>query len=549
MIDLEHAVDTKDPPPYAPLKREESDEEDDDANEEVEDSSQALLSQNRARLPHLTEKRWPQIRNIVIESAPSLLLTTVSLLFSGELLDKVSRWRAMRQVHQLIMVIPAVLNLKGNLEMNLSARLGTAANVGELEDPTTRRAIIIGNLTFLQVQAAVVSFIVASLSSVLVLLFPGLLPASNPAPPNTTPSSSPETNVTSALLLAARKPRIPFPTTGEQIAPGFSTFVMVTSTSMASACLSSIVLGSFMCGLVVLCLHFNLDPDNIAPPIASCLGDLVTLLFIGLTSSILIPFLTTPSTPSSPFPHSLPFPLLPFLLLIFLFCSATFALVYTARNPHVRPLLGQGWSPLFGAMTISTGTGIVLEMFVSRYEGFALLAVVISGLPGSVGSILVSRLSTSLHAAALAVSPAVHEAEHSSSFSNSSSISNSIPRPRKEPSTKLVIITLLLVTIPIEIAFLGMIRVLGWLHLPILFVVFSVVFFFCAVTISLLVARFLTSYLWSKGRDPDMYALPIHSALMDLVGQLLLVVCFEIAQLLGARVKMTAPSAGGVGVG
>lgn len=46
-----------------------------------------------------------------------------------------------------------------------------------------------------------------------------------------------------------------------------------------------------------------------------------------------------------------------------------------------------------------------------------------------------------------------------------------------------------------------------------------------------------------------MYALPIHSALMDLVGQLLLVVCFEIAQLLGARVKMTAPSAGGVGVG
>lgn len=73
MIDLEHAVDTKDPPPYAPLKREESDEEDDDANEEVEDSSQALLSQNRARLPHLTEKRWPQIRNIVIEVQACLL--------------------------------------------------------------------------------------------------------------------------------------------------------------------------------------------------------------------------------------------------------------------------------------------------------------------------------------------------------------------------------------------------------------------------------------------------------------------------------------------
>jgi solute carrier family 41 len=71
------------------------------------------------------------------------------------------------------------------------------------------------------------------------------------------------------------------------------------------------------------------------------------------------------------------------------------------------------------------------------------------------------------------------------------------------------------------------------------------------VTISLLVARRLTSYLWSKGLDPDMYALPIHSALMDLVGQLMLVVCFEIAQLLGARVRMVpvAGAGGGAAVG
>jgi hypothetical protein len=34
-----------------------------------------------------------------------------------------------------------------------------------------------------------------------------------------------------------------------------------------------------------------------------------------------------------------------------------------------------------------------------------------------------------------------------------------------------------------------------------------------------------------------MYALPIHSALMDLIGQLLLVLCFEIVSLLGAHVR------------
>jgi len=58
---------------------------------------------------------------------------------------------------------------------------------------------------------------------------------------------------------------------------------------------------------------------------------------------------------------------------------AVVCLVYTVRNPHVRSLVTEGWSPLFAAMIISSGTGLVLDMFVSRYEGFAILAVVISG--------------------------------------------------------------------------------------------------------------------------------------------------------------------------
>ena len=40
----------------------------------------------------------------------------------------------MRRIDELIIIIPVILNLKGNLEMNLSARLGTAANTGLLDD-------------------------------------------------------------------------------------------------------------------------------------------------------------------------------------------------------------------------------------------------------------------------------------------------------------------------------------------------------------------------------------------------------------------------------
>jgi cation transporter-like permease len=94
--------------------------------------------------------------------------------------------------------------------------------------------------------------------------------------------------------------------------------------------------------------------------------------------------------------------------------------------------------------------------------------MVLLGLPGSVGSIFVSRLSTALHAAALLPS------------------SNMSGSRGEDPNPNLVMITLLLVTIPVEVIFLATLHWLGWLRLPILFAVFSVIFFCCAVSASTL---------------------------------------------------------------
>ncbi|KAI6097962.1 hypothetical protein EDD16DRAFT_1498967, partial [Pisolithus croceorrhizus] len=412
------------------------------------------------------------------------LLTTVGLLFTGELLDHVSRWRAMRAINELIMIVPVILNLKGNLEMNLSARLGTAANMGSLDDPRNRRNIIYGNLALLQIQAAVVASVAACVSMALGSIVPD------------SPSTAPilfggEANNSTTLI--SRAPR-PLPMNPGQPKSGVAEFVMVASSAMMSACLSSVLLGSFMCTLIVACRRFGRDPDNIAPPVASCLGDLVTLCLLAAVSSLLIDFINTP---------------LPYILILCLVLSATSCFFIVRRNNCVKDLIWRGWLPLFGAMVISSATGIVLDIFASRYQGFPLLAVVISaGLPGSVGSIAISRLSTSLHA----------EKHHAHSR-------------RKEPSKKLVTTTLLLITIPVEIIFLATLQVFGWLQLSILFAVLSVLLFCCAVTISLLIANALTDFLWSKDLDPDMYALPIHSALMDLVGQLLLVLCFQLVSL------------------
>lgn len=125
----------------------------------------------------------------------------------------------MSRVDELIMIIPVVLNLKGNLEMNLSARLSTAANVGELDTPDIRRAIITGNLTLLQVQATVVSFVAACVAFLLGRVIPR--PSGNEAGPSAPGNSTSSVvgEVTGQMArhfisrtdLVARRPRPIFP--------------------------------------------------------------------------------------------------------------------------------------------------------------------------------------------------------------------------------------------------------------------------------------------------------------------------------------------------
>ncbi|KAK2460686.1 hypothetical protein APHAL10511_007156 [Amanita phalloides] len=470
----------------------------DDAEDESGLDDAALLgphSRTRGSERPSARSTWIQVRGLVTEAAPTLLLTTFSLAFTGELMDHVSRWQAMRELDQLILIIPVILNLNGNIEMNLSARLGTAANVGELDNPTFRRSMIAGNMALLQVQTIGVSFIAACVSFLLSIILPRH---------NMTTKPAHHEQRTSLHSLPPRR-LIPHPSADSKHKVDFHAFIMVASSAMSAASLSGLGLGSFMCTLAVLSRAFGLDPDNIAPPIASCLGDLVTLSLFGFVSNILIPFLGTP---------------VPFVVFLLVTSSAVTCLYFTSRNPHVRDLLFQGWAPLFGAMVISCGTGIVLDLFVRKYEDFALLSVVISGLPGAVGSVYISRLSTSLHAIAW---------KHSPSF-NSPTLNeqDTLRAGALQFSPRLAMITLLLVTLPVEIVFLSILQALGWLHPSFIFATFSVFFFCCAVLASLFIGHLLTNLLWSRRLDPDMYALPIHSALMDLVGQALLILCFEL---------------------
>lgn len=181
----------------------------DPQDDEDADDNQALLRTTDSRVSrHLGQKGsfvtiWPQIKGIVVEVSPDFLnlhdLSTrppersypaydhnqslihwkvarqgvgeyvlqpylVLTIFNCKFLQ---HWRAMKEVDQLIIIVPTVLNLNGNLEMNLSSRLGTASNVGQLDDPVIRRSILTGSLALLQVQTISVSFIAACIALIL----------------------------------------------------------------------------------------------------------------------------------------------------------------------------------------------------------------------------------------------------------------------------------------------------------------------------------------------------------------------------------------------
>lgn len=85
-------------------------------------------------------------------------------------------------------------------------------------------------------------------------------------------------------------------------------------------------------------------------------------------------------------------------------------------------------------------------------------------------SIFVSRLSTALHAATVKASSLLSSVQD-------------LDKDKHHPSPRLVMLTLIGVSIPVEITFLATVHFLGWIKLPFIFILLQVVFFLVAVCV------------------------------------------------------------------
>ncbi|EST09845.1 Divalent cation transporter [Kalmanozyma brasiliensis GHG001] len=489
---------------------------------------------------------------IAREALPTLIVSVLSLMFSGELLVHLARWPVFRKVDKLFILIPILLNMKGNLEMNLSLRMSTSANIGELDVRRTRETLIRGNLALLQVQALIVSMFAGVLAFVLGVVTPDPQVEAPVSPVPTTPrQQTPENALISSIVRSAfsavtlrnrrrslagtattqggswlQKRRIihhPKPPTDPalRLRNGYFEFVLVIATAMLSASLSSAMLGSFMCALVVIARRAGANPDNIASPLAASLGDLTTLTILGLLASSLVHFEGT-------------FLATVILAAMAVACIASFIVTY--RNAYVRELLTSGWVPLLMAMFISSGAGLVLDEYVGKYEGFALLAPVISGLPGACAAIFASRITTSLHSGkgAALLRAASKAGDVGGIRGTLASIRSVLLIPPIEGW--LVPISLFTMGVGIKVVFIVMIRVAGQMSFGWIFALTFIGASVAANLFALYLAHVICLVLWSRDYDPDIYCLPFVSSIVDVVGQSLLVMTFGVATGLGDHI-------------
>uniref|UniRef100_A0A8D3CA79 Solute carrier family 41 member n=1 Tax=Scophthalmus maximus TaxID=52904 RepID=A0A8D3CA79_SCOMX len=379
-------------------------------------------------------------------------------------------WEAFQYITEIFILVPALLGLKGNLEMTLASRLSTAVNVGKMDSPIEKWNLIIGNLALKQVQATVVGFLAAVAAVVL-----GWIPEG-------------KFQMSHAVLLC--------------------------SSSVATAFIASLLQGILMVGVIVGSKKTGINPDNVATPIAASFGDLITLAILAWISQGLYKCLDT-------------YPYVSSLVCAFFMCLTPLWIVISSKHPASRTLLYSGWEPVITAMVISSIGGLILDKTVSdpNLAGIVVYTPVINGIGGNLVAIQSSRISTHLH---FHCAPGEVPDEAKGCYYPCRTFCGTGANHRSAQVLILLVIPghlIFLYTIHLMKS--------GHTTLTPIFMSVYLAAAMLQVLLLLSIADWMVHSMWRSGKDPDSFSIPYLTALGDLLGTALLALSFHFLWLIG----------------
>ncbi|XP_039194149.1 solute carrier family 41 member 2 isoform X1 [Crotalus tigris] len=400
------------------------------------------------------------------------LLAGFGTVSAGMVLDIVQHWEVFRNITEVFILVPALLGLKGNLEMTLASRLSTAVNIGKMDSPIEKWNLIIGNLALKQVQATVVGFLAAVAAVIL-----GWIPEG-------------KYHLNHSVLLC--------------------------SSSVATAFIASLLQGIIMVGVIVGSKKTGINPDNVATPIAASFGDLITLAILAWISQGLYDCLEN-------YYYISP------LVGAFFLALTPMWIIIAAKHPATRIVLHSGWEPVITAMVISSIGGLILDTTVSdpNLVGIVVYTPVINGIGGNLVAIQASRISTYLHL--YSVPGELPEEAKGCYYPCRTFCGTGVNNKSAQVLLLLVIPGHLIFLYTIHL------MKSGHTSLTPIFIVVYLFTALLQVFILLWIADWMVHHIWKKGKDPDSFSIPYLTALGDLLGTALLAMSFHFLWLIGDR--------------
>ncbi|KAL5258000.1 hypothetical protein ACHWQZ_G012824 [Mnemiopsis leidyi] len=241
----------------------------------------------------------------------------------------------------------------------------------------------------------------------------------------------------------------------------------------------AMITGGTMCAIVLASAHYQCNPDNISTPIAASLGDSITLGILSIVGSLLfhIPDKNTQIWICS-------------VVIGLLVLVIPPLLIYSWHNRYARPAVLQGWVPILLAMFISSGVGIIMSKVAEKYQSVVAFLPIINGIGGNLAAIQASRLSTSFN---------IHGRTDFSEYKTS--------------------LFLLLLTVPGHAVFLTVKDIIDPTHIG--FPFYTAFFCSAIVQVAILLGMsyvmvMISPYL--RNLDPDLYSIPLLTALGDFLG-------------------------------